>query len=636
LAAAAKAAISKHDENAKAPAGALALIERKIDAGKIKDAEALLRKRLKKHPQDPAALKLSGDCARHRGNREAAFAAYEGALKASPGYAPACFAAGTLLEEGGLVDPAAGLYRQAIESDPAFAEPLFQLGQLLRRQGALQDAHGLYARGVELLPDFVPGLVNFGNLALALERFQEAESCYLKALELAPDLPVAFCNLALALRAQGKMPEARDAALRAVDLEPGNAEALSALGSVQKALGEIDTALENCRAAVNLNPRSAEFHFNLGDVLRSAEDLEGAVESYETAVRLNPRLTVAYNNLAVIREEQGNATEAVRLWESALKHDPGNVGFETSLSRAYLTCGELAKSLDYGEAGFAAGLRKPNRKIPLPRWEGEPLEGRRLLIWREQGLGDEVRFANCYPDVLAQGGTCIIEADPRLVPIFQRSFPGAEVRPETKNDALAAKDADLQIPAGSLPRLFRRTYDAFPTRPYLKPDSDLVEKWTERLESDCRGRKIGICWRSGLLTRERSRHYSNLEDWEALLRLPGYSFVNLQYGDGEKEIAAAESAFGCKIHRWPDLDLKDDLEQVLALIQSLDLIVTSSTAVADLAGALGKDTWRLYASATHPNAESRESWFGINALGRHWTQSWREVLDFLAQRLEKP
>jgi len=629
-------ASAKRDNGASAQEGALALIRRKIEAGKLKDAENLLRKRLKRHPNDPAALKLSGDCARGKGNRDAALTAYESALKASPGFAPACFAAGTLLEEGGLVDPAAGLYRQAIDSDPDFAEPLFQLGQLLRGQGRLQEARDCYAKGVMLLPDFTPGLVNLGNLALALGHPSEAETCYRKALELSPGLPVALCNLALALRALGRLSEALEAAQQVLDLQPQNAEALSALGSIQKALGEIQAGLENCRAAVALNPRSAEYHFNLGDALRSVDDLAGAAESYKTAIRLNPSLTVAYNNLAVIREEQGNAAEAVRLWESALKYDPENAGFKTSLSRAYLSCGELAKSLDYGEAGFAAGLRKPDRKIPLPRWEGEILAGRRLLVWREQGLGDEIRFASCYPDLLKHGGNCTIECDPRLVSIFCRSFPSAQIRPETKDDGAAAQGADLQIPAGSLPRLFRRTYDSYPAQRYLEADPVLVEKWRARLAAACEGRKVGICWRSGLITRERSRHYPSLRDWADLLRLSGFTFVCLQYGDCNEEIAAVESDFGLRIHRWNDLDLKDDLEQVLALIESLDLVVTASTAVADMAGALGKDTWRLYASATHPNAESRESWYGVHALGRHWQQDWRGVLSYLAARLALP
>jgi hypothetical protein len=210
------------------------------------------------------------------------------------------------------------------------------------------------------------------------------------------------------------------------------------------------------------------------------------------------------------------------------------------------------------------------------------------MIWREQGVGDEIRFATLLP-LLPQSvrDNLVLECDHRLVNLFARSIPEVMVRAESES----ISDFDYHLPIGSLPRLLMRSVDVLrDLPPLLHPDPKDVEKFAGRL-AEFRGQKlIGICWRSHKLSATRNKKYTALEDWRSILSISGAVFVNLQYGECEEEIQKIEREIGISILRWSDLDLMNDFSAVAALIKNLDLVVSISSAVVPLAGAVGTQT----------------------------------------------
>jgi hypothetical protein len=252
--------------------------------------------------------------------------------------------------------------------------------------------------------------------------------------------------------------------------------------------------------------------------------------------------------------------------------------------------------------------------LRAPQWRGEPLAGKRILIAGEQGLGDEFMFANTIADFIrATGpeGKVQIAVDNRAVGLFARSFPEAETGPyerAKKNGidirlypfALKDGDPDYYVPMASALLYLRKSVADFPRNAYLKADPERTRRFRAELESLGPGPYAGICWRSMMLSNQRSKYYSAIEAWKPVFDVPGVRFVNLQYGKVAEEIAAAESALGVKIHSFAGLDLKDDLEGAAAATEACDLVISAPTAVAALSGAIGKETWFITAGRAWP------------------------------------
>jgi hypothetical protein len=255
-------------------------------------------------------------------------------------------------------------------------------------------------------------------------------------------------------------------------------------------------------------------------------------------------------------------------------------------------------------------------------------------------VGDEILFANCIPDLAAAADNCIVECDSRLVPLFARSFPDCEVIPRTEPPQPRTRwpDIDLHAPMGTLPRWFRPVLDRFPLeRGYLRADPARVEYWKSRLAQLGPGLKVGISWRSRLMTAARTKHYVSLHGWDPLLTTPGVSFVNLQYCDYADDIAEARSRLGVGIHHFEDLNLRDSLDEVAALISALDLVITICNVNMDLGGALGTETWLFalrYGTTWATLGQDYAPWFpSIRMFSRNWNETWDAAIEAAAQVL---
>jgi hypothetical protein len=247
--------------------------------------------------------------------------------------------------------------------------------------------------------------------------------------------------------------------------------------------------------------------------------------------------------------------------------------------------------------------------INLPRWEpGADLAGKSFLVVAEQGLGDEILFANVLPDVLERlgpKGRLHLAVEARLVPLFRRSFPMATVGAHATYDVAGrltrvarsiedGPDIDLWTPMASLMREFRRDLTDFPARrSFIAADPDRVANWREVLKTAPAGPKVGLLWKSAITKDSRHRFYSPFAGWAPVLAQKGVTFVNLQYGDCAEELATAKRDFGADIWSPPGIDLKQDLDEVAALCCAMDLVVGFANATLNIAAACGVPTFLI-------------------------------------------
>ncbi|HSS15186.1 MAG TPA: tetratricopeptide repeat protein [Rhizomicrobium sp.] len=469
---------------------------------------------------------------------------------------------------------------KATDIDNQNSKAFHVLAMALERMGHLHKALITYERAFELDPEDPELLINLGLTAWNLKLTEGAANMFRLYIAACPESPLGYNNL----------------------------------GSVLSDMGDQETAIETLRAALYRMPGEAILWNSLATVLAETGRADESLIFYEEAARLAPNFARAYHNLGYAYQHISQLDKALIAYDKALELvvDPAE-RIETLHSRSICLIG-LGKL----EEGFREYEIRNNERfrcyfhhmIDAPRWHGEDVRGKKLLLVGEQGLGDEIMFSNIVPDALAavgDTGKLQICVDPRLIPLYQRAYPKADVGTYDDrtlidgngNKALrlipfASKDnkPDFWAPMGSALQYYRKSLADFPRKPFLTPDPARVAIYKEKL-SGIPGKKVGICWRSMLMTGKRARYFSPIDAWGDLLQTPGITFVNLQYGDSAPDIARAKEKFGVDIYQMEGLDLKDDIDGTAALALALDLVVSAPTAAAHTAASVGTEVWYL-------------------------------------------
>lgn len=459
---------------------------------------------------------------------------------------------------------------------------------------------------------------NISKICIDLHEFEEAHIFLLRSLNKSPNDYTLLVTCAYVQLKIGILSEAEKNIKNAIKINPEKVEAYQSLTAILIAKEDLQGALTSATDALKINPFSVTSLNNLGATLTKLNNLHDAKSCFETSLAIEPENNfLAIFNLASIEYKLFNIQTSIELFEKILNSNSTLnreylIPTKWSLSSLYLHVGDLDKGWEYYKYGFdltnsIQNRRAPNRSFTKPRWDFKPLNGKILLIWCEQGLGDEIDFLSILPDLPYMTESIIIECDKRLVKILSTNFPQIHFRETSyKNDFILSSmhdDFDFQVPIGDLMKLYRNDISKFQkVSSYLKVDEPLKSKFKSDLDNISKKKKIGICWRSGKLNPERNINYTNLADWGDIFKLSEeFDFVNLQYGECEDELLNAESLYGLKIIRWPKLDLKNDLDSVAALLSNLDLVVTIGSAVSCLAGAVGTkqllmmpDNWSFF------------------------------------------
>ncbi|HEX4142116.1 MAG TPA: tetratricopeptide repeat protein [Pirellulales bacterium] len=586
-------------------------------------------------PGVPADLTALVQLARghHRAGRLAEAAdAYRKALHLRPDLADVHNDLGILLAQQGNVDAALAHLEQAVALKPTFAEGHNNLGIVLRSQGKLDQAEVHYRQSLALKPDYADAHNNLGNLLLSQGKLKQATACYTKALALRPGYAEAHNNLATALKDQGQLDKAAASYRQAIALRPNYAEAHNNLGSVLRELHQLDQAAASFEQAIALRPDLAEAHNNLGTSLAQRNQLDQATARYQQAIALRPDFAEAHNNLGMVLKDQGQLDQAAARYQLAISLRPDMGEAHLGLATCYLCQGDYERGWPALEGRrHIPGILPPTN---LPRWNGQELAGRSLLLLAEQGLGDTIHFVR-YARLLKQRGARVVLACQRALGWLLSSLPDLDEL-FFYGSADELPHCDFYLPLLSAPGALGTTAATIPHDvPYLAADPALADSWRGEL-AGIEGFKIGIAWQGSPDYRFDCFRSIPLSELAPLARVPGVRLLSLQKGFGSEQLTTVD---------FPVIDLASRLDEAAgpfmdtaAVIGGLDLVVSANTAIAHLAGALGAPVWvALQFSPDWRWLRDREEtpWYPSMRLFRQGAVNrWDEVFERMAARVQ--
>lgn len=467
------------------------------------------------------------------------------------------------------------------------------LGNLLHDAGELVEAESFLQRAVNAVPGNAAALNDLGRVQRTLRKFETALENFQLAVHHDPAFSVARLNLIAELDRSNHLNDALEECQALLNLEPENASAWFWQGKLAERLGDIDVSATAYERAAYLSPETASIWTNLGLVCLRQGNNSKAIACQQRAHAITPLDALVHLNLGIALQSAGDITGALASYARSRELDPSDGITLLHIGIAQLTAGDFANGWEGYEMRWLRETASP-REVFVPKWEGESLSGKSLLIWGEQGLGDQIMFASCIPELARESSECVIECDPRLAKLFQRSFPSCSVVPgRTQQDLdahCAQRELNFHSPTGSLPRWVRRSRNQFPRHSgYLCANPDAQREWRNQLSILPGKLKVGLSWVGGApLTRKHLRSQA-LMSWAPFLVQEDVSFISLQYTDCTAELEECRQNLGVNIWHWQHAI--DDLDQTAALVSQLDLVISVCTTVVHLAGALGVPTW---------------------------------------------
>ncbi|MCS5612875.1 MAG: tetratricopeptide repeat protein [Candidatus Poribacteria bacterium] len=524
---------------------------------------------------------------------------YQQVLADDPQNADAFHLLGIIAYQRNKYQLAIDLITQAIATDPNQAPFFNNLGNALQNQGKLEESVQAYQKALQIQPDYAEAYYNFGNVLHKHGKLDASVQAYQKALQIQPDYAKAYNNFGNVLHHQGKLEESVQVYQKALQIQPDYAEAYSNLGVVLKDQGHLEEAFRACQKAIKSKPTYATAHNNLGVILHKQGEFERAIAAYHQAIEISPDNSEAYNNLGASLHAKGDIEKSVWAYNQAIITNPQFAEGHKNLGMLLLQKGDFEKGWELCEwRWLCEDFPFEHRNFPQPVWDGSYLKGRSIVVWAEQGVGDEIMFTSILTDLLQLEADIMVECDLRLVTLFQRSFPNIQFFPRHNlpDTQLLDIGIDYQIPMGSLGRWLRPDTDSFQqkTNPYLQACPEKTKKLREKYKK-LAGDKllIGISWKSvnQYTGKEKS---TSLDDWTPILSLQDCYFINLQYGNVDKEIkeycADKDNVF---MYAEEEIVPLENLDDFAAQTSALDLIISTSNTTVHMAGALGKNVWTL-------------------------------------------
>ena len=508
---------------------------------------------------------------------------------------------GVIYSKLGRTNDALDQYKRSISKDRNNVIAITNLANSLCQVGVCSDAEKYYQRAIKIAPNYAPAYFGLGNLHKNTNNFSKAIKCYERVLTIDGSFSDAAYNIGEIKSKLGESHAAIESFLIAVRINGRHYQSHNALGNEYKILGLFDEAIASYKQSIFINPKNDKAYNGLGNVLSDLGELCDAIKSYNNAVDVNPYNSDAYNGLGNVYKDNGNLNESINCYRKSISIDSGNVTAHANLSHVLLMLGDFCdgwKEYEWGLLDRRHRRRTEFDQLVMPRWQGESLDNKMVLVGAEQGVGDEVMFASCLTDLIRKKpAEIILECDPRLEPIFSRSFTLIKSlgnRKQRNYDWLkGVGNIDYYIPIGSLPSVFRKEIDDFvPPVPYLNVDQTLQNKWKQRYSSIGDGMKIGLSWRGGANIKTKRSRSIEIQSLLSIVEKKS-SFVNLQYGDCSDEISYLYDKSGIVLNDWDDLDPLIDLDNFIAAISELDLVISVDNSTVHLAGAIGVPTWVL-------------------------------------------
>jgi tetratricopeptide (TPR) repeat protein len=536
-------------------------------------------------PESATVHCILGELQHAVGEKDAAREHYRKAIRKQPDFAHAhCFFGNLECQEGNHRE-AIEHYSQAVAAAPEWAEAHFALGYALHQVRDRKGAINALRRALELKPSFPEALQNLGNLFFDYGEMKQAASIYSLLVRMNPGYANAHCNLGNTLTELNQFAEAAKCYQTALSIEPNSSFALHKLGNLLARAKEWQEAEKCLRKVLELNISNAEAHNDLGNIFYHQRKLAESAECYHKALSLKPNLAITYSNLGNALLDMGRYEEAVVHYEKSVELDPTSPGVHYNLALAQLAEGNYGSGWrEYEWRWDFKTLMTPRRPFQQPLWQGESLQGKRILLHAEQGLGDTIQFVRYAPLVAARGGHVILEVAPALLRLLS-DFPGVS---EIVSRGEPLPHFDYQCPLMSLPLAFQTTVGTISSKfPYLQIGAEDVEGAKTMCPGE--GLRVGLTWAGNYKNKRDDLRSVRLKELLALGKTPGVSFFALQQGPATAEIEELSANFpmnrACCGFR--------DFHETAALVATLDLVISVDTAVAHLAGAMNKPVWLL-------------------------------------------
>ena len=478
----------------------------------------------------------------------------------------------------GQLEQAKRKYQEILDTNPQHADSSHLLGLVEYQYGNYVKAIEHIQQAVLISPEQPVFLNNLGNVLKEIGELDRSVQAYQQALEVAPDDAEIHNNMGVTLKEMGELDRSVQAYQQALEINPQYAEAHNNLGNVLKEMDRLDESLHAYQQALKINPQFVEGYYNIGVFFQEQRKVKESAQAYQKAIQIQPDYVEAHINLGVVLREQVRLKESIQAHQKAIQIQPDYEEAHINLAITFLLQGQLTAGWKEFE-----WRRSRKRDFKRPLWDGTPLNGKSILIYAEQGFGDTIQFVR-YIDLLPDANTIIIVVcQPELKTLFKSI---------NRIDTLVTKgedipDSDVHVPLLSLPYMFNTTLDTIPARIpylYLNPEADSVFHL-----DDSHDLKIGIVW-AGRPTHANDNNRSiDLKWFKCLLDIRNCEFFSLQVGERREDI----KQHGCH-HTIKDLGEQfTDFHHTASAILQLDLVISVDTAVAHLAGALGKAVWTL-------------------------------------------
>jgi tetratricopeptide (TPR) repeat protein len=551
---------------------------------------------------------------------------------------------GSVLLAAGRVDEAIAAFGAAITLKPDWADAYYNLGNALAQQGRLPAAVDAYGRAIVLDATSFEAHMNYGNALLGLNRVDDAIAAFRAAVALRPELPDGHYNLGLALqRNSAHLDQSVESFHRALALRPaGYPEALNGLGASLQKKKQLPEAIAVFEQALALRPDFPDALCNLGAALQKANEPERALEHLRRALELKPDFIEAKVNTANALLDVLEVDQAIALHREVLRQRPDMAEAHALLSQALLLKGEYREAWTEHEwrfkepslgGGGGAALLPIDGSTP-PAWHGEPLNGRRILLYVEQGMGDAINFVRYAPLVAERyGGRVLLLTRPALLSLF-RSIPGVEL---VTASAEQLPPFDFQCSLMSLPHVLDTTVETMPANiPYLFADPARIERWRTRINTTDGGakRRVGLFWQGNPDHPDDRNRSIALAQLAPLGGVGGVQFYSLQKGFGSEQ--AKSPPTGMELIDWSEE--WNDYADTAAFVANLDLIISVDTSIVHLAGALGKRVWVLLPLLPDPRwmlDRQDTPWYPTMRLFRQTRRGqWGEVIARAAEALQ--
>ncbi|TWA86934.1 tetratricopeptide (TPR) repeat protein [Azospirillum brasilense] len=540
---------------------------------------------------DPAALVAAGLAHHGAGRLAEAESAYRRVLADHPRHPDALHLLGALALQGGRPAEAVDWMTQAVRSAPDNVACFSNLASALRRLGRRDEAVACCRRALALDAGSADALNNLANVLTDQGRHGDAATALRRLLRLKPLLTEQRLLLAQALILAGRAEEAIEELLVLLGMTPSSVAAYANLGMAHRRLGRADEAVRYYRCALGFAPGDPGVLNNLGVTLQDLGRLDEAVACFRRSIAMQPGAGHTHLNLGLAARDLMRVDEMIALTRAAVRLDPSLAEAHTALGFGLLLKGELEEGFaEYEWRSRMADFPSPRRSFSSPVWDGSDLTGRTLLVHDEQGVGDTIMFARFAPQLQARGVRVFIECNGQAVRLLS-AMPGIE-GVVGRFDPPPPHDAHVAL--ASLPhRLGTMLYTIPADAPYLRAEPELVTRWATRLgppPGPWTGLRVGLVWAGNPEFKADHIRSPRLKAFLPLLDVPGVTVFGLQKGAGRQDLETC----GPLPPSFTDLGAEiTDFADTAAIMQNLDLVISSCTAPAHLAGALGRPVWTV-------------------------------------------